>query len=185
MVGVECFSVGREIRDSFCGVVGDFVRGGAGDDAADGGVLPPHYDFCAAGESADFAVAFGADAGCSADSALAGCLAGDGSSSGDSGGSGDAFWSGIGTAVRIDDAGRLSNSESAAVAVGDVLRIAGGGDCAGARTPGARDTLDAPERLGSTGDCRAGGADAAGGGTAEGRDADGGDRRGTGRLAAG
>src|ERR1700722_2344961 len=133
--------MGREICNSLCRAVGDFVRSGAGDDAANGGVLPSHHDFCAAGESADFAVAGGADARGIADAALAGDIAGGGGGSGDGGGAGDAFWSGVGASVWIDGAGRFSNSKSAVVAVGSVLRAARSSDCTGAREFGRRRKL--------------------------------------------
>ena len=78
VAGVARVSVGGPLCDSCCRAGGGFVRGGAGDDAADGGLLSPHHDFRAAGESADFAVAGGADAGGAADAAVAGCVAGGG-----------------------------------------------------------------------------------------------------------
>ena len=66
---VAYFSLERALCDPRGRVGGGFVRGGAGDDAADGRLLPSHHDLRSAGESAYFAAAGGADAGGAADAA--------------------------------------------------------------------------------------------------------------------
>ena len=70
-------------------------------------------------------------------------LAGGGGGSGNGGGAGDALWSRAGASVRLDGAGRFSDSRPAAVAVGGILRAAGRGDCCWRMEPGARRPLAA------------------------------------------
>ena len=118
------------LRSAGCRVGGRFVRGGTGDDAADGDLFPSDHAVCVAGESVHFAAAGGADAGGTGDCAVAFCVARGGGGSGD--GCGACAACGVGL-VRLFGslAMETSDSRSAALAIGGFLRVACAGDCAG------------------------------------------------------
>src|ERR1700734_4162076 len=123
--------MGSSLSDSHGRVGGCVVRGGTGDDAADGYLLPSHHHLCATGEPADFAFARSAYARGAAHAAVAGGGAGCGFVSGHGGCAGTALWGLAGSLLWSDGAGRFSDFQSSALAVGCILRAVGNGNRAG------------------------------------------------------